>query len=479
MSRILIIDDDIEACETMVSLVTRLSYHAEKAHNLSEGLQLAQSGQFDVVFLDVYLPDGNGLDILPALMSIQDSPEVIILTGQGNPDGAELAIQGGVWDYLLKPTSVRDITLTLNRALKYRQEKKGRSAPGPPEITGIIGDSAGIKASIKLTAKAANSDANVLITGETGTGKELIASTIHRNSGRRNGNFVVVDCTSLTESLIESTLFGHVKGSFTGAQLDQQGLVKAADGGTLFLDEVGEMPLSIQKVFLRVLQERQFRPVGATKVQTSNFRLIAATNRDLDRMVEDGHFRSDLLFRIKTMRIHLPPLRQRISDISMLTAFRLGKLCREFGLEHKNLAEDFLATLSEYPWPGNVRELFNNLERALIDAGSENTLYAMHLPRTLRIQVAKTQISRLNGPPNSTEEDSGLDPLAQNIGHEIFEDIFDTPLPPLKEFKNAAEKTYLGELIRQCDGNIQKVMEISGLSRSHFYSLLKKYNLSL
>lgn len=478
MNRILIIDDDIEACETMISLVTRLSYHAEKAHNLSDGLRLAQSGGYDVVFLDVFLPDGNGLDILPALMAIHDSPEVIILTGQGNPDGAELAIQGGVWDYLLKPTSVKDITLTLNRALKYRQEKKGRSAGGPTEIDGIIGDSAGIKASIKLTVKAANSDANVLITGETGTGKELFASTIHQNSERQNGNFVVVDCTSLTESLIESTLFGHVKGSFTGAQLDQQGLIKAADGGTLFLDEVGEMPLSIQKVFLRVLQERKFRPVGATKVQSSNFRLIAATNRNLDHMVEDGQFRSDLLFRIKTMRILLPPLSQRISDIPKLTTFRLDELCKEFGLEHKKLGEDFLATLSEYSWPGNVRELFNNLERALIDAGSENTLYAMHLPRTLRIQVAKAQISRLNVSESSDGDGNGLDPLAQNIGHEIFEDIFDTPLPPLKEFKSAAEKTYLGELIRQCDGNVQKIMDISRLSRSHFYSLLKKYNLS-
>jgi len=477
MAQILIIDDDIEACETMASLVSRLSYSSDTAHNLRDGLRQAQAGNYDVVFLDVYLPDGNGLDILPALMSISDPPEVIILTGKGNPDGAELAIQGGVWDYLLKPTSVRDITLTLNRALKYRKEKKG-STREAPVVRGVVGSSQVIKASVKLTSKAASSDSNVLITGETGTGKELFASVVHKNSGRGSDNFIVVDCTSLSESLVESILFGHLKGSFTGAQLDRQGLIKAADGGTLFLDEIGEMPLSIQKVFLRVLQERQFRPVGATKEQTSNFRLIAATNRDLDQMVEDGQFRSDLLFRIKTMRIHLPPLRQRIGDIQELTTFRVTQLCKELGIEIKEFGEDFFGTLEDYSWPGNVRELFNILERAVIDAGDENTLYAMHLPRSLRIEVAKAQISQLTDTEDGEEESGALDPLARNIGHKIFEDIFDSPLPQLKEFKNTAEKTYLGELIRQCDGNIQSIMKISGLSRSHFYSLLKKYNLS-
>lgn len=479
MSQILIIDDDVDACGTMVSLVTRLSYRADVAHNLRDGLQLAQQGSYDVVFLDVFLPDGNGLDILPDLMNISDSPEVIILTGKGNPDGAELAIQGGVWDYLLKPTSVRDITLTLNRALKYRSEKQGISSHDEATFDGVIGISNGINAIKKIASKAANSDSNVLITGETGTGKELFASMIHHNSRRTAANFTVVDCTSLTESLIESTLFGHLKGSFTGAQSNQQGLVKSADNGTLFLDEVGEMPLSIQKVFLRVLQERQFRPVGSSKVQTSNFRLIAATNRDLDQMVENGQFRSDLLFRIKTMRLHLPPLRQRKSDIPELASHKVNQLCTEFGLNSKEFGDDFIDTLQEFNWPGNVREFFNIIERSVIDAGEENTLYAMHLPRSLRIQVAKTQISKLADDTSEKTVNDPEDPLVQDIGHEIFEDIFDRPLPPLKEFKNTAEKTYLGELIRQTDGNIKEIMNISGLSRSHFYSLLKKYSLAL
>lgn len=479
MPKILIIDDDIEACETMVSLVTRLTYQSDMAHTLKDGLHLAQKTNYDVIFLDVCLPDGSGLDILPSLVAIDDPPEVIILTGKGNPDGAELAIKGGVWDYLLKPTSVRDITLTLNRALKYRKEKKGNVSKETPVMEGIVGNCPEIRASINLTAKAAGSDSNVLITGETGTGKELFASIIHKKSSRASGNFVVVDCTSLTESLVEATLFGHRKGSFTGAQSDRQGLIEAADGGTLFLDEVGEMPLSIQKIFLRVLQERQFRPVGAVKEQTSNFRLIAATNQDLAEMVENGQFRNDLLFRINTMRIHLPPLLQRTGDIQELATVRINRLCKKFGLKEKKFGDDFIPTLAEYNWPGNVRELFNILERSVIDAGGENTLYAMHLPRSLRIQVAKAQISKLTSAEVVEEVDDQNNPLVQTIGQKIFEDIFDSTLLPLKDFKNTAEKTYLGELIRQCDGNIKKIMHISGLSRSHFYALLKKYNLSL
>lgn len=479
MPKILIIDDDVEACETMVSLVTRLSYHAEMAHTLQDGLRLARQTAYDVVFLDVCLPDGNGLDILPSLITEDDPPEVIILTGKGNPDGAELAIQGGVWDYLLKPTSIRDITLTLNRALKYRQEKKGNVTKDMLSMEGVVGSCPEIKASINLTAKAARSDSNVLITGETGTGKELFAGIIHKNSGRSSGNFVVVDCTSLTETLVESTLFGHIKGSFTGAQFDRQGLIKAADGGTLFLDEVSEMPLSTQKIFLRVFQERQFRPVGAVKEQKSNFRLIAATNRDLDELVAKGLFRNDLQFRINTVRIHLPPLRQRTGDIQELATVKVEQLCRKLRVKCKKFGDDFIPTLVEYNWPGNIRELFNILERAVIDAGEEKTLYAMHLPRSLRIQVAKAQMSHLTSSEVVAEMDERIDPLIHTVGQKIFEDIFDSTLLPLKEFKNTAEKTYLGELIRQCDGNIQKIMQVSGLSRSHFYSLLNKYNLSL
>ncbi|MDJ0624104.1 MAG: sigma-54 dependent transcriptional regulator [Desulfocapsaceae bacterium] len=480
MERILIIDDDIEACETIESLISRLSHHCDMAHTIHEGRRLYQKNDYDVVFLDVGLPDGSGLDLLPEIVQIKDAPEVIILTGKGDADGAELAIKGGVWDYLLKPSSVREITLTLNRALKYRAEKESKSEKEEVQFQSIIGESQGIQASLKMTRKAARSDASVLITGETGTGKELFARTIHDNSKRAKNKFVVVDCASLPVSLVESTLFGHVKGAFTGAQKDTAGLVKLADGGTLFLDEIGEMPLSLQKVFLRVLQEHHFRPVGGANEEKSNFRLIAATNRDLEAMVDEGKFRSDLFFRIKTMRIRLPALRHRVTDIRPLIESRMKYLCNQYGLEPKNLGDDFLATLSSYSWPGNVRELFNILERAMVDAGDEQTLFSVHLSRELRIQVAKMQIEKMTG-KEILAEDNGvtINEGVRKIGQKIFEDIFDSELPQLKEFKATVEKIYLSELIRQCDGEISKIIERSGLSRSHFYTLLKKYGLTI
>lgn len=479
MSQMLILDDNIEACETIESLVTRQSHSCDMAHTLRNGLDLLQRTEYDVVFLDVHLPDGNGLDILPRIMALNNPPEVIILTGKGDPDGAELAIKGGVWDYILKPSSVREITLTLNRALKYRQEKTARTEQQPVDLSSVVGISPGIKTSLQLTSKAARSDANVLITGETGTGKELFARTIHKNSRRAAQKFVVIDCASLTESLVESTLFGHRKGAFTGAQTDQLGLVKLADGGTLFLDEVGEMPLSLQKVFLRVLQERHFRPVGAAQEETSNFRLIAATNRDLDMMVEQGNFRSDLLFRINTMHIRLPPLRRRIEDIKPLILARMEYLKNNYGMPAKTLAEDFINTLHAYEWPGNVRELFNILERAMVNADEENTLYSVHLSRELRIQVAKAQIKQMTGSEVTSNDGGPASDGVRKIGQEIYRDIFDRSLPPLKEFKGMTEKIYLSELIRQCNGDISTILEKSELSRSHFYSLLKKYGLSL
>lgn len=480
MARILIIDDDHEICETMESLITRLTHECEAAFTLDQGLRLARTKEFDVIFLDVRLPDGNGLDILPEIMSLENSPEVIILTGKGDPDGAELAIKGGVWDYLLKPSSVREISLTLGRALKYHEEKAGRNSEGSLDLAGVVGESPSIKASFNLLALAARSDSNVLITGQTGTGKELFASTIHENSKRNLKNFVVVDCAGLTETLLESTLYGHRKGAFTGAQTDRIGLVKLADGGTLFLDEVGEMPLSMQKAFLRVLQERTFRPVGDTREQTSNFRLVAATNRDLDDMVQMGEFRQDLLYRLKTMHIHLPPLMERPEDIRALCVFRVGQLCKQYGLVPKHFGSDFHPALENYDWPGNVRELFNVLERAVVASGNEKTLYAMHLPREFRIQIARTQIARMTASENGPEPLEKLDSEpVRKLGQDIFEDIFDKELPTLREFKGMAEKVYLGELIRQCDGELPRILTASKLSRSHFYSLLKKYGLSL
>lgn len=480
MPKVLIIDDDHEVCETIESLVTRLSHDAVCAYTLEEGIDKLQENAIDVVFLDVRLPDGSGMDILPTLAACTDAPEVIILTGRGDPDGAELAIQQGVWDYLLKPSSVREITLTLGRALKYRDQKLGQAARQVLDLSEMVGEGPAMKSVLRLTAQAAGTDSSVLITGETGTGKELMARTIHQNSARANESFVVVDCAALTESLVESTLFGHRKGAFTGAQADRTGLVRLADGGTLFLDEVGEMPLSLQKAFLRVLQERTFRPVGDAHEQSSNFRLLSATNKDLDTLVDRGEFRSDLLFRLKTFSMHLPPLRQRLEDLRSLSIFQVDKLCKQYGIPEKGFGSDFFTTLEGHDWPGNIRELFNILERAVIAAGEEKTLYSMHLPRDLRIKVARKQVRKFTGSDvDLVTTTKAVSEGVRKIGKSLFSEIFEQPLPALREFKSMAEKVYLSELIRSCEGDAAKVLKISGLSRSHFYALLKKYGISM
>ncbi len=298
MAEILIIDDDEMMCSTLAALVERSNHRATCAMTLKQGLRQATDNDIDVVFLDVKMPDGNGLDLLPEIENCPSGPEVIIITGFGDLNGAELAIKSGAWDYIEKGFSIKEITLSLERALQYRKEKKEVAQTRkmvPLKRDKIIGNSVALNHCLEMVAQSAESEANVFITGETGTGKELFARAVHDNSLRRHEKFVVVDCTSLPETLVESLLFGHEKGSFTGADKARDGLVKQADKGTLFLDEVGELPMVLQKAFLRVLQEHRFRPLGSNREVESNFRLIAATNRDLDAMVTEGTFRSDLL----------------------------------------------------------------------------------------------------------------------------------------------------------------------------------------
>ncbi|GBC60138.1 sigma-54-dependent Fis family transcriptional re gulator [Desulfonema ishimotonii] len=477
MTKILVIDDDPEFCETMESLVSRMNYTCESAHTLRDGLEKLESEAVDVVLLDVCLPDGNGLDVLPRVREAPSRPEVIILTGKGDPDGAELAIQGGVWDYLVKPSSIRQTRLSLNRALKYRADKQTENGPVSLNTEHIIGTDPGIRACFDLLARAARSNAQVLITGETGTGKELFARTIHENSARSGHRFVVVDCASLTESLLESTLFGHKKGAFTGAGADRAGLVRLADGGTLFLDEVGDMPLSVQKSFLRVLQEKTFRPVGDTREVRSDFRLIAATHRDLEKMVEKKTFRQDLLYRLWSISIRLPPLRERTSDLKLLVMFYVNRLCEEYNLPNKGFGQDFFDVLRAYGWPGNVRELFNVVERAFVVSGGEKMLYAMHLPQHVRIAVAKASLRKgLAEPSGDAPEPAPASlPSAPPDPSVLFQKRF----PTMRQFKEQAKKIYLEALIRQADGELSQIMKISGLSKSQFYALVKKHKIRM
>lgn len=468
MANVLIIDDEISLCHMLKVVISSHGHLADYAQSIEEGRDKISSFFYDVVFLDVNLPDGNGLDILPLIRSADSNPEVIIITGEEDQDGAEIAIKNGAWDYLTKPFSVDNIYLQLSRAIQYREEKNAARSPVVLKREGIIGESPQIKGCLNLVAQAALSDINVLITGATGTGKERFASAIHENSKRSKGNFVIVDCAALPETLVESTLFGHVRGAFTGADRDRDGLISQADGGTLFLDEIGELPMSVQKAFLRVLQERVFRPVGGKKEIKSDFRLIAATNRDLSLMIKNGTFREDLFFRIKAMTIALPPLAERVNDIKELTSYMILQICEREGIGIKGFSPEFIKILEGYKWPGNVRELINALDWAISKARYEPTLFPKHLPDHIRISVVRSAIA----------VQSGKD--IKRYGRK--ERIFSSEIPKMKEFRDSViaenEKNYLNELLELTNGNIPKACTISGLGRARLYGLMKTYGIS-
>ncbi|THB75257.1 MAG: sigma-54-dependent Fis family transcriptional regulator [Desulfobacteraceae bacterium] len=462
--QVLIIDDDEGMSYTLVRMVEEAGLNPDTAFRLEEGLEKALSGRFDVVFLDVRLPDGNGIEIIPKIRSIDFPPEIIIITAYGEKGGADLALKNGAWDYLQKPSDLTTMELSLKRALEYRSQKQVLKTPLDIDRQGIIGASPRLLMCISLMGHAAKSDANVLIYGETGTGKELFAKAIHLNSARKDGPFVVVDCTSLPQSLAESILFGHVKGAFTGADKSHDGLVKQADQGTLFLDEIGELPIVLQKKLLRVLQEKRFRPVGSKTEVRSNFRLVSATNRDLEARAAAGKFRQDLLFRLRTFIIELPPIRGRQKDIHLLAGHYVEKFCRDYGFELKTISDDFFETVSKYEWPGNIREFISTMESAVAVDPHSRILYAKHLPDYIRVKTIES--CSLDG-EDLTDASSG-----RGYG----------PLPQLKEFRQSviarSEKKYLTDLMEQTAWDIEQACEVSGLKRARLYQLLKIYGIS-
>lgn len=465
MASILIIDDDRLICKAISNVVKSLGHKCIVSFSLKNGIEKARSGNFDVVFLDVKMPDGSGLKMLPEILEAPSSPVVIIITGYGDPDGAELAIKNGAWDYIEKPAALEKIKLPLIRALQYREGIKSTKQPVSLKRSRILGNSQKIRNCLDIIAKAAASDANLLVTGETGSGKELFAGAVHENSSRFQKNFVVVDCAAIPETLVESVLFGHTKGAYTSADQDQEGLIKQADGGTLFLDEVGELPFSIQKKFLRVLQEHRFRPVGGDREVRSDFRLVAATNRDLEAMVKTGNFRDDLFFRLRSITVNLPPLREIREDIKELTIHYVSELSERYGKATKGFSPEIWEVFEKYHWPGNVRELIQALEQAVAAAQDEPVLFPQHLPTHIRIQVTRDFIGKKLDAQSKTGE--------YRVALKEF--------PQIQDIRNAAvegaERKYLKDLVTFTHGNINKACELSGISKSRLYTLLKKYRL--
>lgn len=383
MARILVIDDDMLVMKSLFRLFAEMGHEVLLAENLAEGKAQAGKG-VDVIYLDLDLPDGSGLRAIDDLAAAERHPEVIVITGMGSGYGAQQTMQSHAWDYLSKPASPQAVKESLQSALHYRrQARREPEAVGHFDCCGIIGEAAPMQRALLDMAKAAKSDAGVLLSGETGVGKELAARAIHANSSR--GPFIVVDCSSMTDTLAESVLHGHLKGSFTGAHADRRGLVAEADGGTLFLDEVGELSLSLQRFFLRVLQERRFRPVGSHKEQSSDFRVVAATNRDLERMVQEGAFRNDLLFRIRTVEIVVPRCGNEAVTGSAWPPISSTGHAVATGWRSRNLQE-FSRLVDHYPWPGNVRELANVAEAAVVSAGQDPVIYPKHLPTHVRMR---------------------------------------------------------------------------------------------
>ncbi|MBN1829313.1 MAG: sigma-54-dependent Fis family transcriptional regulator [Deltaproteobacteria bacterium] len=461
MARLLIIDDDENVCQVLLKLTTGMNQEAAVANTLKDGLRLAENNNFDLILLDLELPDGNGLKALPRLLRAPSLPEVIIITGTGGVKGAELAFKHGAWHYVQKPFSWDEVSLPITRALQYRMEKTAKKAVAL-DRAGIIGESEALRRCLDDVARIAATDTSVVITGETGTGKELFARAIHLNSARSSRNFIAVDCGALPENLAESMLFGHEKGAFTGADKANEGLMRQADGGTLFLDEIGDLPPNIQKAFLRTLQERRLRPLGGKKEVPLDFRLVSATNRDLDARVKEGLFREDLLFRIRGVEIKLPPLRERMQDLHEIMIRKIHDICQRYSMGTKGMSPEFLETLASHRWPGNVRELIHVLEYAAASAHGDPTLFPIHLPPEYRSAQFRKEHKR------ETMDDA--EPLEMKREQ--------SELPSLGAYRDRFERTYLLTLLDRTKGDRDLACRLSGISQSRLYGLLKKHNLA-
>jgi two-component system, NtrC family, response regulator len=459
MAHFLVVDDEPPVCRLLCSIIHRLGHSCVSVETMASGLNSATHYPFDAIFLDVNLPDGNGLDIIDRLRQTPSKPEVIIFTGTGDANGAELAIRNGAWNYLQKPIDQNALMLELKRVLQFRSGSADAVVkPVTIDRKNIIGNSREMEKSFAFMGQAAAMDSPVLILGETGTGKELFARAIHDNSNRSKGNFVVVDCAALPENLAESILFGHEKGAFTGAEREHRGLIHHVDGGTLFLDEIGELSPALQKIFLRLLQEKTYRRVGGTREYSCDFRLVSATHRDINEMETSGAFRSDLLFRIKALQIDLPPLRSRKEDIKPLVFHFVERICSRLHIAIKGFAPEFFEMLDHYPWPGNVRELIHVLENAVAASQNQETLFPQHLPDTMRIFLLRRSIeSRTRMENNTVECDQDLPSFSIYRKHVVQE----------------AENRYLKDLAARAKGDLKMALTISGLSRSRFYDLLK------
>jgi DNA-binding NtrC family response regulator len=448
MPRILVVDDDRETCRFMHELLREEDREIEMAESPEDALALLAGGRFDLVVSDINLnAEQNGLDLLRAFKARDPDVEVVLISAFGTLETALEAVKAGAFDYVSKPVDIGQVREVVARALA-RRARAGEARPaafpaGRTAPDGLVGRSGGMLGVYKQIALACASDAPVLVTGETGTGKELVARAIHRHGPRSARSFVPVNCGALPEGLLESELFGHLRGAFTGAVTDKKGLFEEARGGTIFLDEIGEMSPALQVRLLRTLELGEVRPVGASRAMSVDVRVIAATHRDLERAAVEGTFRQDLFYRLHVFAIRVPPLRERREDVPLLAAHFLAGFASR-GRGAASLTPGALAALAAHDWPGNVRELENTLERLAVEA------------RGGAIDVADL-------PPAFRERPVSLE-----------EPLF-TGLPSLEEL----EKRYLRHVLSEVRGNRSRAAEILGIDRRTLYRMAERFGLDL
>jgi len=442
---IVIVDDDEDAAILLRDILIRRGYRAVAVSSASECLEYLRSEIADIVITDIVMPGMSGLELCHELHVRHPDLLPIVLTGAADVERAAAAIRAGAYDFLVKPIRLELLDIALDRALDHlamrREVKRLRVAP-KLAVSGIVGTSAPIKRTIELTRRAAASDATVLITGESGTGKELVARALHHSSTRAEAPFVTVNCAALPAPLLESEMFGHVRGAFTDAHRARSGLFVQAGGGTLFLDEIGEMPLDTQVKLLRALQERKVRPVGADEEVPFACRIVAATNRNLEREVAQKRFREDLYYRINVVVIAVPSLRERKEDIIALADLFLAKASERVRRERMGLSPEAAQRLAEYDWPGNVRELENSIERAVAIAQGP-TIELADLPE----KIAKFTSSRITIAATTPEEMITLDEL---------------------------HRRYVRTVLISVQGNKSRAAKLLGLDRRSLYRRLEE-----
>ncbi|NOY88532.1 MAG: sigma-54-dependent Fis family transcriptional regulator [FCB group bacterium] len=475
MKNILLVDDDKDLSVSLANLFDTGKY---KFDFLEDGLEVGEyvrdHEDVDLVMLDVNLPSLSGLDVLKQIKQIKSNLPVIIISGFVSTENAIEAMREGAFEYLTKPFEIEKLIEMVNKACGYSSEAKKMSLKIKPEgktesgIDEIVGNSPEIVEIAKLIGQVATTDASVLIFGESGTGKELVARAIHRNSNRRHNAFLSVNCAALPETLLESELFGHEKGAFTGAYFKRIGKFEQADKGTLFLDEIGDMSMLTQSKLLRVLQEKQFERVGGNESINVNVRIIAATNKSLVNCMKEGSFRVDLFYRLKVVSVYIPPLRERRGDIPLLADRFIEKYSGELSHPVKKVSKKAMQMLMKYNWPGNVRELENNIHTAMVMTKSESLM-----PEDFPLFAENKKI------------DIDTDVLKEDYT-ETFKKIIDPVMPKLiasspgqiyQFLESAFERALIASCLKHFNGNQVKTSETLGISRNTLRDRISRYNI--